>query len=290
MSAKKQAIEVYKFGGASLADGGAYRHAVTIVKGRPGAPVVVVSAPGGLTYALLGLATRAVAGEKGAAIDRDVAALRARYQTIARAAVGDGKGAAGAGAAVAAEIDRSIDELAALLSSLAALKELTPRTRDFVVSRGERLSAQIFAAAMSSTGTPAVYVDATEVVFTEGPFGGASPNLALTDLAVRKKLQPLITAGSVPVVPGFIGSARIEDDSGAATEERAVATLGRGGSDLTATLVGRALGAAAVSLWKDVPGLLTADPRVVPDARVIPQLHLREAAELAYYGAKVLHP
>src|SRR5204863_826177 len=194
-------------------------------------------------------------------------------------------------AGVAEEIDRSIDELAALLSSLAAIKELTPRTRDFVVSRGERLSAQIFAGAMTAAGTPAVYVDATEIVFTEGPFGGASPNLALTDLAARKKLQPLIAAGKVPVVPGFIGSAKIEDDmSGGAAEERAVATLGRGGSDLTATLLGRALGARDVSLWKDVPGLLTADPRVVPDARVIPQLHLREAAELAYYGAKVLHP
>jgi aspartokinase/homoserine dehydrogenase 1 len=287
MAAKKTVVEVHKFGGASLADGGAYRHAVSIVKDHPGAPAVVVSAPGGITDALLGLATRAVAGEKGPKIDRDVAALRARYQTIAKAAMG-GKGGAGAG--VAAEIDRSLDELAALLSSLAALKELTPRTRDFVVSRGERLSAQIFAGAMSATGTPAVYVDATEIVFTEGPFGGASPNLALTDLAARKKLQPLIAAGKVPVVPGFIGSARIEDDSGSATEERAVATLGRGGSDLTATLLGRALGARSVSLWKDVPGLLTADPRVVPDARVIPQLHLREAAELAYYGAKVLHP
>jgi aspartokinase/homoserine dehydrogenase 1 len=290
MSVKKPVVEVHKFGGASLADGAAYRHAVAIVKGRPDAPVVVVSAPGGITDLLLGLATRAVAGERGAAIDRDVAALRARYQTIAKAATSGGKGAAGAAAAVAKEIDRSIDELAALLSSLAALKELTPRTRDFVVSRGERLSAQIFAGAMSASGTPAVYIDATEIVFTEGPFGGASPNLALTDLAVRKKLQPLVAAGKVPVVPGFIGSARIEDENGTATDERAVATLGRGGSDLTATLVGRALAARAVSLWKDVPGLLTADPRVVPDARVIPQLHLREAAELAYYGAKVLHP
>ena len=193
---------------------------------------------------------------------------------------------------VAAEIDRSLDELASLLSSLAALKELTPRTRDFVVSRGERLSAQMFAAALAAAGTASAYVDATEIVFTEGPFGGASPNLALTDLAVRKRLQPLIAAGKVPVVPGFIGSANVdghEDDAGGA-QERAVATLGRGGSDLTATLLGRALGASEVSLWKDVPGLLTADPRVVPDARVIPQLHLREAAELAYYGAKVLHP
>ena len=96
-----------------------------------------------------------------------------------------------------------MDELAALLSSLAAIKELTPRTRDFLVSRGERLSAQIFAGAMAAVGPAAVYVDATEIVFTEGPFGGASPNLALTDLAARKRLQPLIAAGKVPVVPGL---------------------------------------------------------------------------------------
>jgi bifunctional aspartokinase / homoserine dehydrogenase 1 len=298
MSAKKTVIEVHKFGGASLGDGAAFRHAVTIVQGRRAAPVVVVSAPAGITDVLLGLATRAVVGDKGgrAALERDVAELRKRYHVIARAAVSGPGGKTPQrdkhGLGVAAEIDRSLDELASLLASLAALKELTPRTRDFVVSRGERLSAQMFAAALAAAGTASAYVDATEIVFTEGPFGGASPDLGLTDLAVRKRLQPLVAAGKVPVVPGFIGSANVdghEDDAGG-SRERAVATLGRGGSDLTATLLGRALGAREVSLWKDVPGLLTADPRVVPDARVIPQLHLREAAELAYYGAKVLHP
>jgi len=297
MSGKKTAVEVHKFGGASLGDGAAFRHAVSIVQGRQGAaPVVVVSAPAGITDVLLGLATRAVAGDTSG-LPRDVEALRKRYQTIARDALGEKAGQGGKAGkpgkeatAVAGEIDRSIDELASVLTSLAALKELTPRTRDFVVSRGERLSAQMFAAALAAAGTPSAYIDATDIVFTDGPFGGASPDLALTDAAARKTLQPLIAAGKVPVVPGFIGSADIEDDAGTATGERAVATLGRGGSDLTATLLGRSLGAREVSLWKDVPGLLTADPRVVPDARVIPQLHLREAAELAYYGAKVLHP
>jgi aspartokinase/homoserine dehydrogenase 1 len=290
MSGKKT-VEVHKFGGASLGDGAAFRHAVSIVQSRrDGAPVVVVSAPAGITDVLLGLATRAVAGDKSGrdGLAGDVEALRKRYHDIARAALNNK--ASKESHAVAAEIDSSVDELASLLTSLAALKELTARTRDFVVSRGERLSAQMFAAALAAAGTPSAYVDATEIVFTDGPFGGASPNLALTDAAARKRLQPLIAAGKVPVVPGFIGSADIADDAGAATGERAVATLGRGGSDLTATLLGRALGAREVSLWKDVPGLLTADPRVVPDARVIPQLHLREAAELAYYGAKVLHP
>src|SRR5256884_595183 len=129
--------------------------------------------------------------------------------------------------------------------------------------------------------TPAVqFVDALEVVQSDGTFGHASPDLARTDRAARKVLGPLLARGAVPVVPGFL----------AATPDGQVATLGRGGSDLTATLLGRALGARDVALWKDVPGLLTADPRVVPDARVVPQLHVREAAELAYYGAKVLYP
>ena len=118
----------------------------------------------------------------------------------------------------------------------------------------------------------------------------------LTDLTARKVLRPICASGVIPVVPGFIGAAPLEEGDGGRRgrdEERrarSVATLGRGGTDLTATLLGRALGAQEISLWKDVPGLLTADPRVVPDARVIPQLHVREAAELAYFGAKVLHP
>ena len=298
---KTALIEVHKFGGASLADASAYRHAAQIIKGRGAPCAVVVSAPAGVTDVLLGLARRAAAGEQDG-LERDTLALRTRYSDIARAAVGPGNGKAAA--AVVAEIDASLDELSRLLASLTVLKELTARTSDFIAARGERLSAQIFAATYAATVGRARYVDALEVIFTDGPFGGASPNLALTDLAARKVLRPLAEAGVVPVVPGFIGVAALDDNGHASAKpeansdgkndgkhpSRSVATLGRGGSDLTATLLGRALGAKDVSLWKDVSGLLTADPRVVPDARVIPQLHAREAAELAYYGAKVLHP
>ncbi|HVX95331.1 MAG TPA: aspartate kinase [Polyangia bacterium] len=278
-------LEVHKFGGASLADAASYRHAAQIIKGRGAPCVVVVSAPAGVTDVLLGLARRAAAGEPEG-LERDTEALRSRYREIARAAVGTDKAAAG----VLAEIDASLAELGRLLSSLTVLKELTARTSDFIAARGERLSAQIFAATYDATVGRARYVDALEVIFTDGPFGGASPNLPLTDLAARKVLRPLAETGVVPVVPGFIGVAALEDGEHGKPDAKAVATLGRGGSDLTATLLGRALGADSVSLWKDVSGLLTADPRVVPDARVIPQLHAREAAELAYYGAKVLHP
>jgi aspartokinase/homoserine dehydrogenase 1 len=281
------AVEVHKFGGASLADAAAYRHAAQIVAGRGAPCVVVVSAPAGVTDVLLGLAKRAAAGEaKVEDLERDAEALRTRYRDIARAAVGTEKGAA----AVLVGIDASLDELSRLLASLTVLKELTARTSDFIAARGERLSAGIFAATYAATAGKSRYVDALEVIFTDGPFGGASPNLALTDLAARKVLRPIAESGVVPVVPGFIGVAAIDDGVHGKPDAHSVATLGRGGSDLTATLLGRALGAASVSLWKDVPGLLTADPRVVPDARVIPQLHAREAAELAYYGAKVLHP
>ena len=171
-------------------------------------------------------------------------------------------------------------ELATLAQGIAIVRELTPRTRDEVVARGERLSAHLFAAALQAIGRPAAYVDALQVIRTDGHFGNAAPDLAATDTAARKVLLPLVRAGTVPVVPGFFGS----------TPDGQLATLGRGGTDVTAVLLGRALGAREVSLWKDVPGLLTADPRTVPDARLIPQLHVREAAELAYHGAKALHP
>ncbi|HXJ21562.1 MAG TPA: aspartate kinase [Polyangia bacterium] len=275
---QKLSVEVHKFGGASLADGAAFRRVVEIVAGRRGARVAVVSAPAGVTDLLLGLATRATGGETD--LGAEVEALTTRYLEILRGAAGRGH------TVTSAEIKASMDELARLLSSLAVLRELTPRTRDFIVSRGERLSARILTTALEAKGIRARYVDATEVVFTDGPYGGASPNLMMTDLRARKVLRPICAAGVIPVVPGFIGAAPVEDDR----RTGGVATLGRGGTDLTATLLGRALGAQEVSLWKDVPGLLTADPRLVPDARVIPQLHVREAAELAYFGAKVLHP
>lgn len=264
-------LEVHKFGGASLADAAAYRHAAEIVRARPGRHAVVCSAPAGVTDALLGLASAAARGE-GYRLPRGVEDLRARFARVAAAAV-----PAVARTQTMRVIDAACDELRSLLESVAVLRELTPRTSDLCISRGERLSAAIFAATL---GRRARLVDATELVVTDGHFGNASPDLRATDRAVRRVLGPLLGRGRVPVVPGFLG----------ATPSGAVATLGRGGSDLTATLLGRALGAERVNLWKDVPGLLTADPRVVPDARVIPQLHAREAAELAYYGAKVLHP
>jgi len=269
--------QIHKFGGASLADGPAMARAVDIVRGHRDAPlVVVVSALAGVTDALLEIAARAVQGD-AEFVRAGAAAVRARHVAAAEALLPPGPRRD--------ELLRLIDEAFAELEQIAAglviVRELTARTTDYLVARGERLSARLFAAALGEAGVGAVqFVDAPEVVKSDGTFGHASPDLARTDRAARKVLGPLLARGAVPVVPGFL----------AATPDGQVATLGRGGSDLTATLLGRALGARDVALWKDVPGLLTADPRVVPDARVVPQLHVREAAELAYYGAKVLYP
>ena len=284
MTTKRSAPEIHKFGGASLADVAAFRHAIAIVRGRPGPRVVVCSAPSGVTDALLGTAKRARHGHSEDLVTASLA-LRRRYLAILQALVPTRKSRR----PVADEIGRSFDELDALVRSLVVLKELTPRTSDFIVARGERLSALLFSAGLAAAGTRSRYVDAVEVVITDGPYGGASPNLGETDAAARAALRPLLDRRIVPVVPGFLGAIPVGEDD-VAEDNLPVATLGRGGTDLTASLMGRALGAREILLWKDVPGMLTADPRQVPNARVIPQLHVREAAELAYFGAKVLHP
>jgi bifunctional aspartokinase / homoserine dehydrogenase 1 len=267
---------VHKFGGASLADSAAVRHAVDIIRRhRPEPTVVVVSAMAGTTDALLGVAHQAGTGE-ARTVASLIARLRSRHAEVARALLPAGRERAD----VLAYISDVFEELEALAQGLRLLRELTSRTNDYLVSRGERLSARLLEAALEADGAKVKYVDALEIIHTDGAFGQAAPDFARTDRSVQRVLAPLLARGVIPVVPGFIG----------ATPDGEVATLGRGGSDLTATLLARGLGAARVSLWKDVPGLLTADPRVVPDARVVPQLHAREAAELAYYGAKVLHP
>ncbi|HEU0106999.1 MAG TPA: aspartate kinase [Vicinamibacteria bacterium] len=268
-------VQVHKFGGASLADAPAFAHAVRIVGQQDGKLVIVVSAMSGTTDLLLEGAEKARVGDPkplAAIADR----LRKKHAEVARALVVPGPVLD----AILSVIDASMTELATLAQGIAIVRELTPRTKDELVARGERLSAHLFSASLHATGRASAYVDALQLIRTDGQFGNAAPDLKATDVATRRVLLPLLRAGTIPVVPGFFG----------ATPDGQLATLGRGGTDVTAVLIGRALGAREVSLWKDVPGLLTADPRTVPDARLIPQLHVREAAELAYHGAKALHP
>ena len=276
MPPARHAPHVHKFGGASLADAAAIGQAVAIVRSHRAEPIiVVVSAMAGVTDQLLAVAQHAVRGES-ARVAELVDGLSARHLQAARATLPAGA----VRTALTEHISQQFAELAALAAGLSLLRDLTPRTSDVIVARGERLSARLVTAALTAHRVRAHYVDATAVVRTDAHFGHASPDYERTDRAARRALRALLARGEVPVVPGFLGASPDGD----------LTTLGRGGSDLTATLLARALGAGRVSLWKDVPGLLTADPKVVPDARVIPELHSREAAELAYYGARVLHP
>lgn len=274
-SRKTPVLGIHKFGGASLFDAAAVRHAATLIAAQKGGRLVVASAMAGVTDALLQGATRAALGD-GDALCATATALRTRHLEAARVLVKDKVRRRALEAAI---VDLT-DELELLARGLAVLRELTPRTSDYIVARGERLSARLLASTLAELGVKSEYVDATEVVRTDDTYGGAAPDFDGTEQAARDRLAARINRGIVPVVPGFIGR----------SASGHVATLGRGGSDLTATLLARALKATSITLWKDVAGFLTADPRIVSDAQVIPQLTPREAAELAYYGAKVLHP
>lgn len=276
MPRQRRAPEVHKFGGASLADSFAVRHALQVVQSQGRRPlVVVVSAMAGVTDAILTLAHETTGGDERAAGSL-LAQLRSRHDEAARTLLPAGRVQAG----LLAQVDALFGEVEALLRGLRPDNEATPRTMDLLLGYGERLSARLFAAGLQGLGLRSKYVDAVDVIYTDAVHGHASPDLDRTDRRARQILGPLLSHDTIPVLPGFLGAAPNGD----------LTTLGRGGSDLSATLVARALDAQAVYLWKDVPGLLTADPRIVADARVIPELHPREAAELAYYGAKILHP
>src|SRR5208283_1569353 len=167
-----------------------------------------------------------------------------------------------------------------LCEGTALLRELTPRALDAISSLGERLSAPMVAGAVRELGLKSEAVEATQLIITDAFHGGAEPDMGLTRDASQARLRPLLDAGVVPIVTGFIG----------ATPAGQLTTLGRGGSDYSATILGAALDAEEVIIWTDVDGVLTADPRLVSEAQTIPVISYREAAELAYFGAKVLHP
>ncbi len=269
------AWEVWKFGGVSLADGRAMRDAIHRIRKHHGPLAVVASALAGVTDLLIAGADAASRGGREEAV-KAAATLKRKHDEVARQLL-KGRRLRKSLAAIA----ESAREYDAICGAIAVLGHLTPRVRDAVVARGERLSAQLLAAALESEGGDVAYIDAATIVRTDDRHGSATP---LVDATGRRLRALLRDAGSAApqrlVIPGFIGAA----------PDGSVTTMGRGGSDLTATLMGRCLKARRVVLWKDVPGILTADPRMVPDARVIPELHRREAAEVAHFGAKVLHP
>jgi aspartokinase/homoserine dehydrogenase 1 len=268
-------VEVWKFGGASLASASEIQKAASLIARHDGPLVVVVSALAGVTDLLLGGAGHALGG-RPADSSRVAAAFLKKHREVVRALLPAGA----ARRRLLAKVDAAAREYRDLCGAVGLLGHLAPRASDLLVSRGERMSAAIITAVLIRAGRRAAYIDATDIVETDDHHGGAAPNFAATTRNARRLLRPRQAEGAIAVVPGFIG--RAPDGS--------VTTLGRGGTDLTATMLARALGARRVVLWKDVPGILTADPRLVPDARLIPQLHHREAGEVAHYGAKVLHP
>ena len=257
-------LEIWKFGGVALADARAIQKAADRIAEHDGPLVVVASALAGVTDLLL--SADPDAGE----------VLRRKHDQAARALVAAGP----ARRRLIEDIEKSAREYHDVCAAMRVLGHLSPRALDTLAARGEQLSARLLAAALSARRKRAQYCDALDIIRTNDVHGGATPLLNETQKSARRILKPLIGAGTIAVVPGFIG--RAPDGS--------ITTLGRGGTDLTATTLARALGARQVMLWKDVPGIMTADPRLVADARVIPQLHHREAAEVAHYGAKVLHP
>jgi aspartate kinase len=268
---------VMKFGGTSVANAAAMRQAARIVEravNAGGPVVVVVSAMSGVTDALLAAGRSAASGE-AAAVDEAVSAVRARH----RAAVHELFAASDVLDSLWAEIEAECDEVRAVLASVSVLRELTPRGLDRIAAAGELMSSRIAAAHLRDTGIPAQWIDPRRTVITDANFGAAAP-LDLTRAAVSREVHPVLATGGVAVVGGFVG----------ATSDGITTTLGRGGSDYSAAIVGAALGAAEIQIWTDVDGMLTADPRVVPDAQPVYRLSFSEAAELAYFGAKVLHP
>jgi aspartate kinase len=268
-------VIVMKFGGTSVEDATAIDRIAGIVKGRLAKhPYVVVSAMSKVTDTLLAMAAAAGKGDRDKALDL-CRQVRERHFNTAGELLGTGLFTE-----LHSELHSEFDALEQLLRGICAVGELTPRTSDNVVSYGERLSSVIVTAAFVARGIPATVVDARQVIVTDGQHGRAIPQVDEINRQLQVHAQPLVADGRVPVMGGFIGS----------TREGITTTIGRGGSDFSAALVGAGLNAERIEIWTDVDGMKTTDPRICPNAHRIKIISFDEAAELAYFGAKVLHP
>ncbi len=271
----KRLLIVHKFGGTSVGDGERMQRAARIVQEQAGAEaVVVVSAMGGVTDMLIRAANQAGHGDREhwKSVRQELAK---RHRDVA-----DQFLPAGEQATVLPRLVEQVQNFENLCSGFTLVREVTPRAMDTLSSLGELMSATLVAAILRSQGVPAEAVDATELIVTDESFGNASPLFEETQVKTQQRLASLRRRGVIPVVTGFR----------AATRDGLCTTLGRGGSDYTATLLGAALDADEVWIWTDVDGVMTADPRMVPGARIIPEISYREAIELSFFGAKVLHP
>ena len=271
-------LVVMKFGGTSVEDPAAINRTAAIVAGRVAMgmqPVVIVSALAKVTDQLLRAASCAAKGDRTGALAIS-SRLRSRHRDTACALVKTPADSA----ALITLIDQKFDSLDEILRGLAAILELTPRISDLIASYGERISSRIVAATFCERGISAAHVEARDIIVTDSQFQKAVPQDTIIEKRAADRLRPLIAQGKVPVMGGFIGS----------NEDGITTTHGRGGSDFTGALVGGALSANAIEIWTDVDGIMTCDPRVCPEALRVKVISFEEAAELAYFGAKVLHP
>jgi aspartate kinase len=268
---------VMKFGGASVKDGKSILHCANLVKrfAESNEIVVVVSAMAGVTDSLFQAAKKCYSEPSSSFIKVSIAELAKRHYDAINAVRDDLR------PKVSSMIDRLLDELEKVLLGISYLGELTRRSEDYILSFGERLIAPIFSATLLSIGVDSLALTGGDAgIITDRNFGRAKPVPDVFNI-VKSRLEPLITIKrTIPVVTGFIG----------ATEDGSITTFGRGGSDLTATLIAAALSADEVWLWKEVDGVLTTDPKIVPKAKVIPEISYQEAMELSHFGAKILHP
>jgi aspartokinase/homoserine dehydrogenase 1 len=270
-------LQVMKFGGTSVGNAECIARAAKIIArgAREGRCVAVVSAMSGVTNRLIEAAKTAQTGNVNGAI-AIMQALRAQHE----AALDNLAKSEAEHEQVRRRMDVVLAEGGRYCEGSALLRELSPRTLDAISSLGERLSAPLVAAAVRELGLPSEAIEATELIVTDEFHGGAEPQMEHTRAKAQARLLPLLERGIVPIVTGFLG----------ATAKGELTTLGRGGSDYSATILGAALEVQEVIIWTDVDGVLTADPRLVAEAQTIPEISYREAAELAYFGAKVLHP
>jgi aspartate kinase len=270
---------VHKFGGTSVGDAQRISSVADIViehhNETNGGAVVVVSAMSGVTNQLIAGAWAATEGKD--TVYREIkAGLLSRHLDVVETLLSHSPERLDVGGLV----EDRLHELERLYRSIAVLGELTVRGRDVVTSFGEQLSVSILAAVLRDRGVRAQAINAAQVIVTDDDFGKAKPLMDPTRQRLQQRVSPLVERGVIPVVTGYIG----------ATEQGVTTTLGRGGSDYTAAVVGAGLDADEVWIWSDVDGILTADPNIVPQARTLTELSYAEAADLAYFGAEVLHP
>jgi aspartate kinase len=265
-----------KFGGTSVGDGERMRRVAEIVansRKEGNELAVVVSAMTGVTDQLIGMALEVANGARKPPIDPFIETLRERHRKALEIAAPD------LAIEVGGVMDERLESLKNILNAVFNLSELTPRSRDYIISFGERLSSPILSASLRHQGIPSQVLDGCEAGIVTTPNHGDALALPSSEARIRGRVTPLLI-GSVPVIMGYMGC----------TERGVVTTLGRSGSDYSATIVGGAIGADEIWIWTDVDGVMTSDPRLIKEARVVPSISYLEAMELSYFGAKVLHP